>query len=124
MAPLWTLDIEFYGSMIVLALCWCARRSRALWWGLVLVGALITIRSAYICFFVGHMLAYYSRAERPVPESALLPAFAIMFGVFLCVLAELWQPEWLRSLSTYPTYLLFPGQFAPMQQKTFGAILV
>jgi hypothetical protein len=43
---------------------------------------------------------------------------------FLCVLAEVWQPQWLRNLCTDPTYFLFPGQFAPMQQKTFGAILV
>ena len=44
--------------------------------------------------------------------------------VFLCVMAEVWQPQWLRSLCTDPTYFLFPGQFAPMQQKAFGAILV
>ncbi len=123
-APLWTLSIEFYGSMIVLGLCWCARRSRALWWAVVLLGAIFTIRSAYVCFFVGHLLASFHRAERPAPASALLPIFAIMFGVFLCVLAEVWQPQWLRSLCAAPTYLLFPGQFAPLQQKTFGAILV
>lgn len=107
-APLWTLSIEFYGSMIVLALCWCARRSRVLWWAVVLVGAMFTIRSAYICFFIGHMLAYHRRAERPAPASMLLPVFSIMFGVFLCVLAEVWQPEWLRSLCAHPTYFLFP----------------
>jgi len=123
-APLWTLSIEFYGSMIVLGLCWCARRSRALWWVMVLAGAAFTIRSAYICFFVGHLLASFDRAERPVPASRLLPVFSILFGVLLCVLAEVWQPQWLRSLCADPTWLLFPGQFAPMQQKTFGAILV
>lgn len=123
-APLWTLSIEFYGSMVVLGLCWSARRSRALWWTVVLLGSLFAIRSAYICFFVGHLLATFHRAERPAPASALLPVFSIMFGVFLCVLAEVWQPEWLRDLCRNPTYLLFPGQFAPMQQKTFGAILV
>ena len=123
-APLWTLSIEFYGSMIVLALCWCARRSRVLWWMVVLLGAAFTIRSAYVCFFVGHLLAAFERAERPAPVSKLLPVFSILFGVLLCVLAEAWQPEWLRSLCADPTLLLFPGQFAPMQQKTFGAILV
>lgn len=122
--PLWTLSIEFYGSMIVLALCWCARRSRALWWTVMLLGAIFTIRSAYICFFVGHLLATVKRAERPAPVSKLLPVFSIMFGVELCVLADVWQPQWLRGLCADPTYLLFPGQFAPMQQKTFGAILV
>jgi peptidoglycan/LPS O-acetylase OafA/YrhL len=123
-APLWTLSIEFYGSMIVLGLCWCARRSRALWWSVVLLGAIFTIRSAYICFFVGHLLAAFHRAERPAPVRALLPVCSVVFGIFLCVLAELWQPQWLRSLCADPTLLLFPGQFAPMQQKAFGAILV
>jgi peptidoglycan/LPS O-acetylase OafA/YrhL len=123
-APLWTLSIEFYGSMIILLLCWCARRSRALWWSVVLLGAVFTVRSAYICFFVGHLLATFHRAERPAPASKLLPIFLIVFGVLLCVLAEVWQPQWLKSLCADPTYLLFPGQFAPMQQKTFGAVLV
>jgi peptidoglycan/LPS O-acetylase OafA/YrhL len=122
--PLWTLSIEFYGSIIILLLCACARRSRRLWWSVVLLGVLFTIRSAYVCFFVGHLLAAFRRAERPVPDSRLLPVFSIMFGIFLCVLAEVWQPQWLRSLCADPSLWLFPGQFAPMQQKTFGAILV
>lgn len=122
--PLWTLSIEFYGSMIILLLCACARRSQALWWSVVLLGAIFTIRSAYICFFIGHLLANFHRAERPAPASKLLPIFLIIFGVFLCVLAEVWQPQWLRSLCAAPTYFVFPGQLAPMQQKTFGAILV
>jgi peptidoglycan/LPS O-acetylase OafA/YrhL len=70
------------------------------------------------------MLAFYRRAERPAPVSMLLPVFSIMSGVYLCVIAEVWQPEWLRSLCADPTYFLFPGQYAAMQQKTFGAILV
>lgn len=123
-APLWTLSIEFYGSMIILLLCCCARRSRALWWAVVLSGALFTVRSAYICFFIGHLLATFHRAERPAPASRLLPIFMIMFGVLLCVLAEVWQPQWLKSLCEDPTYFLFPGQFPPMQQKAFGAVLV
>ena len=123
-APLWTLSIEFYGSMIVLGLCWCARRSRALWWSVMLLGAIFTIRSAYICFFVGHLLATVQRAERPAPVSRRLPMLVVMSGVLLCVLAEVWQPQWLRSLCADPTYFLFPGQFAPMQLKTYGALLV
>jgi peptidoglycan/LPS O-acetylase OafA/YrhL len=123
-APLWTLSIEFYGSMTILLLCWSARQSRALWWSVVLFGAVFTIRSAYICFFIGHLLATFHRAERPAPESRLLPIFLIISGVFCCVLAEVWQPQWLKSFCAYSTYWLFPGQFAPMQQKTYGALLV
>jgi peptidoglycan/LPS O-acetylase OafA/YrhL len=123
-APLWTLSIEFYGSMIVLGLCGFARRSRAWWWAVVLLGAIFTVRSAYICFFIGHLLATFRRAERPAPARKLLPVFSIALGVVLCVLAEVWQPQWLRSLCADPTYFLLPGPFAPVQQKTFGAILV
>jgi peptidoglycan/LPS O-acetylase OafA/YrhL len=123
-APLWTLSIEFYGSMIVLVLCGFARRSRAWWWAVVLLGAIFTVRSAYICFFIGHLLATFRRAEWPAPARKLLPVFSIVLGVVLCVLAEVWQPLWLRSLCADPTYFLFPGPFAPVQQKTFGAILV
>jgi peptidoglycan/LPS O-acetylase OafA/YrhL len=119
-----TLSIEFYGSMTVLLLCCCARRSRILWCAAMLLGAMFTIRSAYICFFVGHFLAAFACAERPAPASRLLPAFSVASGIFVCVLAEIWQPEWLRGLCTSPDYLLFPGQFAPMQQKAFGAMLV
>jgi peptidoglycan/LPS O-acetylase OafA/YrhL len=68
--------------------------------------------------------AVMSAFERPAPVRALLPVFSVIFGVFLCVLAEVWQPQWLRSLCADPTFLLFPGQFAPLQQKTFGAIPV
>ena len=123
-APLWTLSIEFYGSMIVLGLCGFARRSRAWWWAVVLLGAIFTVRSPYICFFIGHLLATFRRAERPAPAGRLLPVFSIALGVVLCVLGEVWQPQWLRSLCADPTYFLFPGPFAPAQQKTFGAILV
>jgi peptidoglycan/LPS O-acetylase OafA/YrhL len=122
--PLWTLSIEFYGSMAILLLCWSARQSRTLWWVVVGLGAAFTIRSAYICFFVGHLLASSQRAERPAPQSRILPILSIIIGLSCCILAEVWQPEWLKELCSYPTYLLFPGQFAPMQQKAYGAILV
>jgi peptidoglycan/LPS O-acetylase OafA/YrhL len=124
LAPLWTLSIEFYGSMIVLGLCWLAPRSRALWWTVMLLGTIFTVRSAYICFFIGHLLAALHRAERPAPVSRVLPIFSIIFGVVLCVLAEVWQPQWLQSLCADPTYFLFPGPSALIAQKKFGAILV
>jgi peptidoglycan/LPS O-acetylase OafA/YrhL len=122
--PIWTLSIEFYGSILVLLLCCCVRRAQLWWWLVVLLGSLFTIRSAYICFFIGHLLATFHRAERPAPDGKVLPISLIAFGVFTCVLAEVWQPQWLSSFCSDPTYLLFPGQPAPMQQKTYGAILV
>ncbi len=121
--PLWTLSIEFYGSMTILLLCWCAQRSRQLWLLVVLLGAVFTIRSAYLCFFAGHLLAVGYCAERPAPERASLPAALAAFGLLSCVVADIWQPDWLISLYSWPTPWLFAGQFPPMQQKAFGAVL-
>jgi peptidoglycan/LPS O-acetylase OafA/YrhL len=123
-APLWTLSIEFYGSLLVLLLAWCARRSRPLWWTAAIVATVFTIRSAYICFVVGHVLANWRRAEKPAPASPLLPATAVALGVILCVRADVLQFEWLRRLCDEPTLWLFPGQSAASQQKTLGAIFV
>ena len=122
--PLWTLSIEFYGSLVVLLLCWCARRSRTLWWAAVILATIFTIRSAYLCFVVGHLLAKWHRAEKPAPANPLLPNIAVALGVFLCVRADLWQFEWLRSLCSEPTLWLFPVQSAAQQQKAFGAIFL
>jgi peptidoglycan/LPS O-acetylase OafA/YrhL len=123
-APLWTLSIEFYGSIAILFLCWSARRSRQLWWTAVILGTLFTIRSAYICFFVGHLLAVARRAERPVSTRKLLSIALVASGVACCVVADIWQPEWLIGLCSYQTNWLFPGQLPPMQQKALGAAVV
>jgi peptidoglycan/LPS O-acetylase OafA/YrhL len=88
------------------------------------LGAAFTIRSAYICFFVGHLLAVAYCAERPAPKRQFLPAALAALGVGICVAAEIWQPEWLISLCSYSTHWLFPGQLPPMQQKAYGALLV
>jgi peptidoglycan/LPS O-acetylase OafA/YrhL len=122
--PLWTLSIEFYGSVAILFLCLCARRSRHLWWTAVVLGTLFTIRSAYICFFVGHLLAVVHRAERLVSKHQLFPLALLVSGVACCVVTDVWQPEWLIALCSDKTYWLFPGQLPPMQQKAFGAALV
>jgi peptidoglycan/LPS O-acetylase OafA/YrhL len=120
--PLWTLSIEFYGSLIVLLLCRCARWTRTLWWLAVILAAMLTIRGVYVCFVVGHLLANCHRAERPAPQSPVLPIMAVALGVFLCVRPNAWQFEWLRALYDEPMFGLLPGQSAVRQQKAFGAI--
>jgi peptidoglycan/LPS O-acetylase OafA/YrhL len=95
-----------------------------LWWAAVVLATFFTIRSAYLCFVVGHLLANWHRAEKPAPANQFLPAMAVALGVFLCVRADIWQFEWLRRLCSEPTFWLFPGQTAAPQQKAFGAILV
>jgi peptidoglycan/LPS O-acetylase OafA/YrhL len=122
--PLWTLSIEFYGSLAVLLLCSCARQARTVWWAAVVLATIFTIRSAYLCFVIGHLLANWRRAERPALQSPLLPVMAVALGVFLCVRADIWQFEWLRALCDEPAFWLFPGQSAERQQKALGAIIL
>jgi peptidoglycan/LPS O-acetylase OafA/YrhL len=122
--PLWTLSIEFYGSLAVLLLCSCARRGRTFWRAAVILATIITIRSAYLCFVVGHLLANWHRAEKPALGNPFLPFMAVALGVFLCVRADLWQFEWLHSLCSESSWWPFPGQSAAKQQKAFGAIFV
>jgi len=122
--PLWTLSIEFYGSIAILLLCWCARRSRQLWWVVVVLGTIVTIRSAYVCFFVGNLLAVVRRAERPVASRELVPMTLSVVGIACSVSADVWQPQWLVGLCSLQTSWLFPGQFPGMQQKALGAILL
>ena len=123
-APLWTLSIEFYGSVAILFLCLCARRSRRLWWTAMVLGTFFMIRSAYICFLVGHLLAFVRHAERPVSKHKLLPMALVITGVACCVVTDVWQPEWLIALCSDKIYWLFPGQLPAMQQKALGAVLV
>jgi peptidoglycan/LPS O-acetylase OafA/YrhL len=122
--PLWTLSIEFYGSIAILFLCWCVRRSRHLWWIAMVLGAVFTIRSAYMCFFAGHLLAVTHRAEGPVSTRKRFPMALAASGVACCVIADVWQPGWLVGLCSYQVHWLFPGQLPPMQQKALGAALV
>jgi peptidoglycan/LPS O-acetylase OafA/YrhL len=120
--PLWTLSIEFYGSLLVLVLCLCARQTRPLWWAAVILMTLFTIRSAYASFVAGYLLASWHRAERPARQGPVLPIMAIAFGIFLCVRADVWQFQWIQTLCENSALGWLPGQSAARQQKMLGAI--
>ena len=122
-APFWTLSIVFYGSIAIMLLCWCAGRSRPLWWFVVLFGSFFLFCCVFVCFFVGHLMAAAHRAEQPVSTRQSLPIALVISGVACCVLADVWRPGWLSGLCYYETSWLFPGQLPPMQQKAIGAML-
>ena len=122
--PLWTLSVEFHGSLLVLSLCLCARQTRVLWWTAAILVTIVTIRKPYVCFVVGHLLASWQRAERPAPQNSVLPIMAVALGVVLCVWAEASPFDWIRALCDDPAFGLLSGQPAERQQKMFGAIVV
>lgn len=85
--PLWTLSIEFYGSILIVILCQLTRLHRIL--QVVLLGLLTIVfaRSVFICFIAGHALAISGVIERPRTSGRLALALAAI-GISLCLFAE------------------------------------
>ncbi len=123
--PLWTLHVEFWGSMLVLALATAHRRLGARGFGIVLAGVLVfTGSSKYSLFVVGFVLHLLWR-HRPAPDAsqpALLTVPLIMVGVVLTSVPALPGMDgllWLmRKLS------VLRAQNATVLQSQLGAILI
>jgi peptidoglycan/LPS O-acetylase OafA/YrhL len=123
--PLWTLHVEFWGSMLVLALASAHRRLGARGFGIVLALVLVfTGSSQYSLFVVGFVLHLLWR-HRPAPDASrpeLLTVPLIMVGVVLTTLPALPGMEgllWLmRKLS------VLRAQNATVLQSQLGAILI
>jgi peptidoglycan/LPS O-acetylase OafA/YrhL len=85
--PLWTLSIEFYGSILVLLVA----RYRS--WTLLILATIILGRTYLLCFLVGHLAARFELGgRRPwVPWPAALAAAAI--GMAVCLTSHFWSPR-------------------------------
>jgi peptidoglycan/LPS O-acetylase OafA/YrhL len=69
---LWTINIEFYGSLLVIALVFTARRfPDAIAWLLLPVAFLVTSRSLLLPFVFGYAVSHMRNGERS--EMAILP---------------------------------------------------
>lgn len=55
--PLWTLSVEMQGSLLVIALVIAARRSALLWGVLLAFFGVFLLRTYFLCFLLGHVLA-------------------------------------------------------------------
>jgi peptidoglycan/LPS O-acetylase OafA/YrhL len=101
-APLWTLSVEFYGSIFVLILA----RSRS--WLLLVAAALILSRTYLLCFLVGHLAARLRLGvNRPAIHWFWATAFAIL-GVLLCMASHFWSPSPVLRFCALPTQILPP----------------
>ncbi len=86
-APLWTLSVELHGSILVLMLVTLHKRHSFLYGLCLLVFCILVIRSYYILFIIGHLLALAHRDEWKVdkPSGAFI---YIIAGGILCVMGE------------------------------------
>ncbi|HRD73544.1 MAG TPA: acyltransferase [Aquimonas sp.] len=102
---LWTMRFEFFGSFLVFALAWLARKATSpyLRWPLwLLLGYWVAGTSTYyLCFVLGLALAYHDRVDRRragLAISLTLLAVALYFyGYFLPIGTYAWLPQTVDS---------------------------
>jgi peptidoglycan/LPS O-acetylase OafA/YrhL len=83
-APVWTLNIEMIGSLLVMWLAFCRRRHGAGWVVSIVVGSLASPTLA--CFVAGHLAAVASLADRgvlPRRFAAVMNFVLFAAGVYL-----------------------------------------
>jgi peptidoglycan/LPS O-acetylase OafA/YrhL len=85
--PLWTLSIEFYGSILVLLVA----RYRS--WTLLILATIILGRTYLLCFLVGHVAARFDLGGKRlwVPWPAAATAAGI--GMAVCLTSHFWSPQ-------------------------------
>jgi peptidoglycan/LPS O-acetylase OafA/YrhL len=125
-APLWTLSIEFFGSIMILCLAATQRFIPRAWPFVVLAAALFLWRTSFVCFIVGHYAAVAgASAKKPTRFPAALCVAGLVSGVFLCVSAEQQAATPLADMiCRLPATWMVPCDDAYHFQKTLGALLV
>ena len=101
LAPLWTLSIEFYGSILVLILA--RSRSRTF----LILASIVFSRGYLICFVAGHAAARFRLGEdKPATPWPVAAAIATA-GVLLCMAGHSWTPGPVLSICAL-TPQIFP----------------
>jgi peptidoglycan/LPS O-acetylase OafA/YrhL len=85
--PLWTLSVEFYGSILVLLLA----RSRS--WTLIILAALILGRTYLLCFLVGHVAARFDLGGKRLLVPWPMAAMAAAIGLAVCMISHFMSPK-------------------------------
>jgi peptidoglycan/LPS O-acetylase OafA/YrhL len=123
--PLWTLHVEFWGSMLVLALATARRRLGRRGFIAATVTVLVfTGSSQYSLFVVGFLLHLLWR-DRPAPTAAspnLLAAPLIMAGIVLTTMPAL--PGMDTLLWLFRKVSILRAQNASVLQSQLGAIMI
>jgi peptidoglycan/LPS O-acetylase OafA/YrhL len=108
--PLWTLSIEFYGSMLVLLLA--RSRSRVL----ILVVAIVLVRTYLLCFVVGHLASRLDLGGKRLLVQWPVAAMAATIGVAICLTSHFWSPHFLVQFCEQSVQILPP---CPMTKTSY-----
>jgi peptidoglycan/LPS O-acetylase OafA/YrhL len=123
-APLWTIGVEFAGSVLVFALAAVRKRAPRFWPAVVIVAAAVFFRTSYLCFIVGHIAAVAALAERPSRVPAWLCVVGIAVGVLLCVAGEKFAVPGSEAVCAANIPLMFDCDVVLHFQKRIGALLI
>jgi peptidoglycan/LPS O-acetylase OafA/YrhL len=100
--PLWTLSVEFYGSVLVLLLA----RSRS--WTLLILAALILSRTYMLCFIAGHVAARFDLGGKRLLAPWPAAAAAVVIGLAVCLAGHFWSPEPVVKFCAWSDQILPP----------------
>jgi peptidoglycan/LPS O-acetylase OafA/YrhL len=118
--PLWTLSIEFYGSLLVLLL---ARvRSRTL----LILATLVLCRSYLFCFIAGHIAARFELGGKRLLVSWPLAASAAALGLGVCLISHFRSPHAVVYACSVSVQFLAPCPLAKPDylMRVYGATLL
>ena len=87
MTPIWTLSIEFYGSILLLLLV----RSRS--WMLLVLAGIVFSRTYLLCFFAGHLAERFDLGGKRLLVSWPIAATALAVGLAVCLTSHFWSPK-------------------------------
>ena len=100
--PLWTLSIEFYGSILVLLLA----RGRS--WTLIILATIILGRTYLLCFIVGHVAARFDLGGKKLWVPWPVAAAAAAIGLAICLTSHFWSPQGVVNFCTRSLQFLPP----------------
>jgi len=102
MSPLWTLSIEFYGSILILILA----RTRS--WLLLVVASVVLSRTYLLCFLAGHLAARFHLGDKRPATPWPLAAGLATLGVLICMASHFWSPSPVLRFCAISTHILPP----------------
>jgi peptidoglycan/LPS O-acetylase OafA/YrhL len=118
--PLWTLSVEFYGSILVL---WFARTKS---WTLLVLAIIIFSRSYMLCFLAGHVAARFRLGGRRPLAPPIVTWGAIAIGIAICLVSHFWTPRTVVKFCSFSTQFLPPCPLANPSyfMRVYGATIL
>ena len=118
--PLWTLSIEFYGSLLVLLLARVRART------LLIVATLLLCRSYLFCFIAGHIAARFELGGKRLLLSWPLASLAAALGLGVCLISHFRSPHAVVYACSVSVRFLAPCPLAKPDylMRVYGATLL